>query len=433
MTDQPERSPMNRTQWNACLLAAAQKIWVYGSRRANHEPADSLDVAHAILDPLEATEIALTEATRLLAHGDETAIATMGRLCAELADAKRERAAARAAVEVIDGNLQEARADIERLRGALIRVLDAPPGQDEHDAMAAARTLLDETRRDCARHPVIAGTGSAATPNYCARCRRWWGELEVASTAPVAPDTCPRCSAPYSAHLGDCDEAMRHRSGTASAAIPPVEHVIGDLTALLPPRRPTIALPAVLTWTCIVCGADHPIDHVGLYLGSFMACMGCEIEVRRRWLSADARQAPVANTVTIPLALAAELDLFSALVQRGYVADGTAATTRQLAASRTGDGSIIVEDLTAAHAPLPPPVPIDIARDRDEKVSVPRALIRRLIGDSSFLTSFVETLVQHNPQLEGTTIDARRSIADRHIEHLADLACVDLDDEDLDD
>lgn len=39
-----------------------------------------------------------------------------------------------------------------------------------------------------------------------------------------------------------------------------------------------------LDWLCIVCGAVHPAEHEGIFLGSWMACVGCERELSRRHL-----------------------------------------------------------------------------------------------------------------------------------------------------
>lgn len=42
-----------------------------------------------------------------------------------------------------------------------------------------------------------------------------------------------------------------------------------------------------LAWTCLVCGAKHPITDAGLLLGAgYMACCGCEPTLRARMLDA---------------------------------------------------------------------------------------------------------------------------------------------------
>ena len=41
-----------------------------------------------------------------------------------------------------------------------------------------------------------------------------------------------------------------------------------------------------LTWTCLICGTSHPIEHEGLIgtNGCWMICMGCEVAARERLL-----------------------------------------------------------------------------------------------------------------------------------------------------
>lgn len=39
-----------------------------------------------------------------------------------------------------------------------------------------------------------------------------------------------------------------------------------------------------LVWTCLICGEVHPIDHEGMWAGSWMICMGCEVKARERMM-----------------------------------------------------------------------------------------------------------------------------------------------------
>ncbi len=43
---------------------------------------------------------------------------------------------------------------------------------------------------------------------------------------------------------------------------------------LSPPM--SVAEAPLTTWTCIVCGEVHPIDHAGQFSPDGMACCGCE-------------------------------------------------------------------------------------------------------------------------------------------------------------
>jgi hypothetical protein len=39
-----------------------------------------------------------------------------------------------------------------------------------------------------------------------------------------------------------------------------------------------------MTWTCLICGDVHPIDHEGMFAGSWMICCSCELVARERML-----------------------------------------------------------------------------------------------------------------------------------------------------
>ena len=93
----------------------------------------------------------------------------------------------------------------------------------------------------------------------------------------------------------------------------------------------------------------------------------------------------------------------------------------------------------AAGAPRPnmeeyvyEPVPLDQARDRDVSVAVPRALLRRVVGQVTFASSFLER-AKFGSREAASVCAQYRAEMEKSLAVCAQLGSIDLDDEDLDD
>jgi hypothetical protein len=56
-----------------------------------------------------------------------------------------------------------------------------------------------------------------------------------------------------------------------------------------------------MTWTCLICGSVHPIDHEGMFAGSWMICCSCELVARERMLGAPLPQTERHQAVVVAI------------------------------------------------------------------------------------------------------------------------------------
>jgi hypothetical protein len=186
-------------------------------------------------------------------------------------------------------------------------------------------------------------------------------------------------------HTGYHQDASGRRWGSARAAGTSAIDG-GDLLDMGFP--PEVDPNPDCAWTCIACGTKHVSTHEGFYLGSFIACVGCEKTVLSRMLSRDARAVfhGGIRRVDLPLAVVVELQMLGDLVSRGYVnADNVKA---ELEAENQAKG--LIDDgreVDPAHEDLPRTYDMgyaDATAQRDKDIDLIREALKELgiVGNS---------------------------------------------------